>query len=150
MTTVITPYIQNRSRFTARRITNAIMLTLTGAVTLLALAPLFWIMGYVIFKGGQYLNLDFITQMPKPLGIQGGGVLHAMQGTLILTVLSALIAIPPSILIAFYAAFRPNTLLGIVLRFGTDVLSGVPYVIGLVGYALIVSRALLWLGGVLP
>ena len=140
MTTVITPYIQNRSRFTARRITNAIMLTLTGAVTLLALAPLFWIMGYVIFKGGQYLNLDFITQMPKPLGIQGGGVLHAMQGTLILTVLSALIAIPPSILIAFYAAFRPNTLLGIVLRFGTDVLSGVPsIVIGLVGYALIVK-----------
>jgi len=140
MTTVITPYIQNRSRFTARRITNAIMLTLTGAVTLLALLPLFWIIGYVIFKGGQYINLDFITQMPKPLGVQGGGVLHAMQGTLILTMLSAIIAIPPSIIIAFYAAFRPNTLLGIVLRFSTDVLSGVPsIVIGLVGYALIVK-----------
>jgi len=140
MTTVITPYIQNRSRFTARRITNAIMLTLTGVVTLLALMPLFWIMGYVIFKGGQYINLDFVTQMPKPLGVQGGGVLHAMQGTLILTMLSAIIAIPPSIIIAFYAAFRPNTLLGIVLRFSTDVLSGVPsIVIGLVGYALIVK-----------
>jgi phosphate transport system permease protein len=43
-------------------------------------------------------------------------------------------------LAAFYVARHPNTPLGIGVRFGTDVLSGVPsIVVGLFGYALIVK-----------
>jgi phosphate transport system permease protein len=117
------------------------MLTITGLLTALALVPLFWIIGYVIYKGGQYISLDFFTQMPRPLGVLGGGVLHAIEGTLILTFLGGIFAIPPGILAAIYAAYRPNTLLGTAVRFGTDVLSGVPsIVIGLFGYALIVKN----------
>jgi phosphate transport system permease protein len=70
----------------------------------------------------------------------GGGVLHAIEGTLIVSVLAAIFAIPPGVIAAFYAARHPNTPLGIALRFGTDVLAGVPsIVIGLFGYALIVK-----------
>jgi phosphate transport system permease protein len=84
--------------------------------------------------------LEFFTQLPKPLGMGGGGVLHAIEGTLIVSLLAALFAIPPGVLAAFYAARHPNTPLGIVLRFGTDVLAGVPsIVIGLFGYALVVK-----------
>ena len=74
------------------------------------------------------------------MGMAGGGVLHAIEGTLILTVLSGLFAIPPGVLAAFYVAYHPNTPLGIAVRFGTDVLSGVPsIVIGIFGYALVVK-----------
>ena len=53
--------------------------------------------------------------------------------------LASLFAIPPGVLAAFYAAYYPNTPLGIALRFWTDVLAGVPsIVIGLFLYALVV------------
>jgi phosphate transport system permease protein len=123
-----------------RKATNALMLSLTGVMTLLALVPLFWIVGYVIYRGGSSLSLDFFTQMPRPLGDEGGGVVHAVQGTIIVTLLAALFAIPPGVLAAFYAAHHPNTPLGVVVRFGTDVLSGVPsIVIGLFAYAVMVK-----------
>jgi phosphate transport system permease protein len=132
--------IYSRTHYRRRKFTNGIMLSLTGLLTLLALIPLFWIVGYVIYKGGHSINLALFTKMPLPLGRAGGGVLHAIEGTLILTLLSALFAIPPGILAAFYVAFKPNTPLGVVVRFGTDVLAGVPsIVIGLFCYALIVK-----------
>lgn len=116
------------------------MLGLTGLLTALALVPLFWIIGYVLYKGGQYINLDFFIHMPLPLGMAGGGVLNAIEGTLIVTFLASMFAIPPGLLAGIYVAYHPNTPLGVVVRFGTDVLSGVPsIVIGLFGYALIVK-----------
>jgi phosphate transport system permease protein len=130
----------SRVRNQRRKLNNWVMLSLTGLFTLLALVPLFWIVGYVIYKGGQYINLSFFTQMPLPLGMEGGGVLHAIEGTIILTLLSAIIAIPPGVLAAFYVAYKPNTPLGAAVRFSTDVLAGVPsIVIGLFIYALIVK-----------
>ncbi len=123
-----------------RKVANAVMLSLTGLLTALALVPLFWIVIYVIARGGKYVNLAFFTQLPRPMGVPGGGVLHAIEGTLVLSFLAALISIPPGVLAAFYAARNPNTPLGVAVRFSTDVLSGVPsIVIGLVGYALIVQ-----------
>jgi len=117
------------------------MLGVTGLLTLIALIPLFWIIGYVVYKGGQYISWDFFTQLPRPMGMAGGGVLHAIEGTLILTLLGSLFAIPPGVLAGIYVAYSPNTWLGIVVRFGTDVLSGVPsIVVGLFGYALIVKQ----------
>ena len=124
-----------------RKFSNNLMLTATGLLTLLALVPLFWIVGYVIYKGGQHINLDFFTKMPRPLGMAGGGVLHAIEGTLIVTALASLFAVPPGILAAYYVAYRPNSLLGAIVRFGTDVLAGVPsVVVGLFCYALIVKN----------
>jgi phosphate transport system permease protein len=133
--------IQSKAGYRRRRLSNGIMLVSTSLITLLALVPLFWIIGYVVYKGGQYINLDFFIHLPRPLGMLGGGVLNAIEGTIILTILASIFAIPPGILAAYYVAYKPNSLLGIVVRFGTDVLSGVPsIVIGLFCYALIVKN----------
>jgi phosphate transport system permease protein len=133
--------IRSKTGYWRRQLSNIVMLAITGLFTLLALVPLFWIVGYVIYKGGQYINLDFFIHLPRPLGIAGGGVLNAIEGTLVLTILAGLFAVPPGVLAAYYVAYKPNTLLGIVVRFGTDVLSGVPsIVIGLFCYALIVKN----------
>lgn len=133
--------LKNQVRMTTRRkFTNALMLSLTGLLTLLALIPLFWIIGYVFYKGGSFLSVSFFTQLPRPLGMEGGGVLHAIQGTIILSLLAALFAIPPGVTAAFYASRYPNTPLGIALRFSTDVLSGVPsIVVGLFVYIIMVK-----------
>jgi phosphate transport system permease protein len=131
---------QNRiSRGRNRKAANTLMLSLTGLVTALALVPLFWIIAYVVIRGGTNINLDFFIHLPRPLGMTGGGVLSAIEGTLVVTLLAAVFAIPPGVLTAFYAARYPNTPLGVALHFSTDVLSGIPsIVVGLFAYAAIV------------
>jgi phosphate transport system permease protein len=142
MTTPFQELIANNQIHLAnrRKFTNVFMLTVSGFLTVLALVPLFWIIGYVFYKGGSFLTFSFFTQLPRPLGIEGGGVLHAIEGTIIISLLASLFAIPPGVLAAFYAARYPNTPVGIALRFSTDVLSGVPsIVIGLFVYAIMVK-----------
>ena len=127
------------ARAQRRKVTNTVMLVLTGLLTLLALVPLFWIIGYVVLKGGKSINLDFFLNMPTPMGVAGGGVRSAIEGTFVVTILAAVFAIPPGVLVAFYAARYPNTPLGVTLRFSTDVLAGIPsIVVGLFAYAIIV------------
>jgi phosphate transport system permease protein len=126
-------------RANRRKLINGVMLSLTGLLTALALVPLFWIIGYVIIQGGKNINLDFFIHLPTPMGISGGGVRSAIEGTLVVTLLAAVFAIPPGVLAAFYAARYPNTPLGVALRFSTDVLSGVPsIVVGLFAYSILV------------
>ncbi|HSB67149.1 MAG TPA: phosphate ABC transporter permease PstA [Anaerolineales bacterium] len=132
--------IQSKASFRRRKVSNAVLLTITGLFTVLALLPLFWIIAYVAYKGGQYISLDFFIHLPAALGEAGGGVLNAIEGTLVLTVLASLFAVLPGILAAFYVAYKPNTLFGTMVRFGTDVLSGVPsIIIGVLCYAVVVK-----------
>ena len=56
---------------------------------LIALVPLAFILFFVVSQGVQALNLDFFTQMPKPVGEAGGGMANAIVGTLILIGASA-------------------------------------------------------------
>jgi phosphate transport system permease protein len=133
-------HIQSRRGYARRKLSSRVMLVLTGMTTALALVPLFWIIGYVVLQGGKYINWSFFTELPRPPGMAGGGVLNAIEGTLLLVALASLFAIPPGVLAAFYAAYYPNTPLGTAVRFSTDVLSGMPsIIIGLFLYAVVVK-----------
>lgn len=115
------------------------MLGLCGVAALIAVIPLFWILSYVILRGFRALNLDFFTQLPTPVGVPGGGILNAIVGSAIVVGLASLMAIPTSIIAAFYVYSRPNTPLGTLIRFSTDVLSGVPsIIIGIFAYTVFV------------
>jgi phosphate transport system permease protein len=134
-------YSPASATYNRRKVTNALLLGVTAFLTLITLVPLIWIIGYVVYKGGQYISFDFFTQLPRPMGMPGGGVLHAIEGTIVLSLLGSVFAIPPGVLAGFYVAYHPSTWLGILVRFSTDVLSGVPsIVVGLFGYALIVKQ----------
>lgn len=133
-------YSENASFTRRRKITNRIMLTLAGLTSLVTVGLLLWIIGYVIYRGAPSVNLDFITQTPRPLGTAGGGVLHSIEGTIIISLLAAIFAIPPAVIAAFYVAYYPNTALGTAIRFGTDVLSGVPSIVtGIFVYIIVVK-----------
>lgn len=122
-----------------RRATNAIMLSITGLATLAALVPLVWILWDVAMRGGSVISIRFLTEGFKPTSMGGGGVVHALVGTGILIGLATLFAVPLGILTAFYVAQNPNTKLGLAVRFGTDVLAGLPsIVVGLFVYAIMV------------
>lgn len=132
--------MESKANYRRRKLTDRLMMAISVLFSLAALAILFWIIAYVVIKGWQYLNLDFFIHLPRPLGMPGGGVLNAIEGTIILTILASVFAVIPGILAAYYVAYRPNTPLGVAVRFGTDVLSGVPSIIlGLFCYTIIVK-----------
>lgn len=122
-----------------RKSTNVIMLTLTGLATVAALVPLIWIIVYVVQTGLPALNADFFTQLPTPAGVPGGGIVNAIVGSLITVGIGLVIAAPIAVLTAFYAASHANSPLGLAIRFGTDVIAGVPSIVmGIFAYALVV------------
>lgn len=129
----------SRSGQKRRKVLNVVMLTFTGLATAVVLAPLIWILAYVVQAGLPAIHLAFFTQLPTPVGVPGGGIINALVGSLITVGLGALIAAPIGILVGIYAATRPNTPLGLLVRFGTDVISGVPSIVmGIFAYALVV------------
>ncbi|NMC79645.1 MAG: phosphate ABC transporter permease PstA [Chloroflexi bacterium] len=129
----------SKQRANWRKGKNAFMLTLCGLATAIAIAPLIWILAYVTKAGAPVLSLDFFTQLPTPVGVPGGGVINAIVGSAITVGLGLLFAAPVGVLAAFYVVYRPNTPLSLAMRFGTDVISGVPSIVmGIFAYTLVV------------
>jgi phosphate transport system permease protein len=140
-----------RRRF--RIFTSHFVTGLAILATLLVVAPLVVIFGYLLFKGASSLNLAFFTQIPKPVGEVGGGMGNAILGSGIILAIASVIGIPVGIAAAVYLAeFGRGSRLGNAVRFTADVLNGVPsIVVGMSVYALIVMRQKhfsAWSGGV--
>jgi len=122
-----------------RKFLSLLMMALTFAATLAAIIPLFFIFYYTISKGVTYLNFDFFINMPKPVGESGGGMANAIVGTLILIGIGGAIGIPVGVMTGTYLSEFGNNKFGFVVRFLTDVLSGIPsIVVGVVAYTMFV------------
>jgi phosphate transport system permease protein len=121
-----------------RGLSHAIVV-LCGAAVLLALVPLAFVLFYVVTRGVVALNLDFFTHMPQPVGESGGGMANAIVGSLIVTGLGALFAIPIGVLSGVYASEYAGTRFASGVRFAADTLNGVPsIVIGVFVYGIAV------------
>jgi phosphate transport system permease protein len=106
---------------------------------MLALAPLAFVLYFVLSQGLPALNLAFFTNMPKPVGEPGGGMANAMIGTLILLGLAGALAVPVGIACAVYLAEYPKRRLARAATFAADILNGVPsIVIGIFAYVIAV------------
>ena len=131
--------MQSKFFYFRKKITNIVMMSLSFVAALIAIVPLAFIFYYTISKGITYLNLDFFIQMPKPVGESGGGMANAIVGTLILISIGGAIGIPVGMMSGTYLSEFGNNKFGSIVRFLTDVLSGVPsIVVGVVAYTLVV------------
>src|SRR6202522_4199469 len=108
--------------------------------TIVVMAPLIAIFGYLIYKGATSLNLAFFTQVPKPVGEVGGGMANSILGSGILLAIASLMGVPIGIAGGIYIAeFGRNRRLANMVRFTADVLNGVPSIVmGIAVYTLIV------------
>ena len=108
--------------------------------TILVVAPLVAIFFYLIYKGASSLNWAFFTQVPKPVGEEGGGMANAIYGSGILLAVGSVIGVPIGIAAGIYLAeFGRGTKLANMVRFTADVLNGVPSIVmGIAVYSLIV------------
>jgi phosphate transport system permease protein len=121
-----------------RQWTNTVMTSLTALCALVAVAVLLLILGYIVYQGISSINWQFLTNEYKPMG-EGGGIGHAILGSLILLGLASAIGLPLGIACGVYLAEFGDGWFGSAVRFLTDTLSGVPSIIvGVFAYTLLV------------
>ncbi|MGD9523661.1 MAG: phosphate ABC transporter permease PstA [Gemmatimonadales bacterium] len=117
------------NRRTWRRLMSNTMVGLMVAAVVVAVLPLLLILGSLVLRGASSLSLSFFTSTPAPIGDPGGGVLHAIVGTLTIVGLAALVGIPVGIAAGFYCTEYRGTRLATVTRFVADVLNGTPSIV---------------------
>ena len=127
----------NRAR--RRKLVSSLFVGYCALSVLLALVPLAFILFFVVTQGIQAINIDFFTHMPTPVGEPGGGMANAIVGTLILTGLGSLMAIPIGIMSGIYMSEYAGSRVASAVRFAADTLNGVPsIVIGVFAYGVAV------------
>jgi len=127
------------SRTSRRKLLSALFIAFCALSVLVALVPLTLILFFVVSQGVQSLNLSFFTRMPVPVGEPGGGMANAIVGTLILTGLGSLMALPVGILSGVYMSEYAGSRTAALVRFAADTLNGVPsIVIGVFAYGIAV------------
>jgi phosphate transport system permease protein len=127
------------TRHLRRRVVNVVMLGCTAIATALIVSILFFLLGFLIYKGGSALNWAFFTQLPKPVGEAGGGMANAIVGSGKLLLLAALAGLPMGFMAGLYVSEFASVPAAAAVRYAADLLNGVPsIVIGIFIYTLIV------------
>lgn len=123
-----------------RKVVNNVMFLITGLFTLVSVSSLFFILGYIAYKGIASVNWDFLTKLPKPVGEQGGGIANSIIGSLQIVGMASLIGIPVGVMGAIYLAeYGKKNKTGFLIRYCSDVLNGVPsIVVGIFAYTVAV------------
>ncbi len=120
---------------------NDLFSFISGLFATLAVLPLVLVLVYVLVQGGRLISLRLFTELPPAPGLEGGGFGNAMLGTVLVTLIAALIAIPVGVAGGIYLSeYAGKSWFGQLVSFANDVLAGVPSIIsGVFVYGLIVA-----------
>lgn len=105
-------------------------------VGLLAILPVFIIMGYIIIKGVPAISWEFLTEIPRK-GMRAGGIFPAIVGTIYLTIGTILVSVPFGILTGVYLIeYAKDNIITRIINLTIINLAGIPSIIyGLFGMA---------------
>ena len=122
-----------------RQLQQRLGFALLGLATLVVIAPILWVVGTVIARGIGSISWEFLTAAPRN-GMREGGIFPAIVGTLILTLGTALVAVPVGIGGAIYLAeYARDNWLSRAIRLAIVNLAGIPSIVyGLFGLGLFV------------
>lgn len=122
-----------------RRTTRRLAAAACGLAAAVSLVPLVALVAYASSRGIRALSLSFFIHNPTPPGIPGGGILNAVAGTVLITGMGTLIAVPLGIITALFLLERKGLLVA-CLRLGADILAGVPSIaIGIFAFSILVQ-----------
>ena len=132
--------------FQRRNISSGALSFLAALFAVIAVLPLILVLGYVLVQGGSKFSLALLTQLPPPPGLEDGGIANAIVGTLVVTAIAGLIAVPVGVGGGvFLAEYSRSGWFAQFIRFGTNVLAGVPSIIaGVFIYGTIVTSRILF------
>jgi phosphate transport system permease protein len=121
-----------------RKMRDRLATTLIVSAFLIALLPLASLLYEVLSKGASVISPHFFTYSMRNVVGEGGGIYHALLGTLIITALTAAMSIPVGILTAIYLVEYGRGRLARSITFLVDVMTGIPSIVaGLFAFALL-------------
>ena len=130
-------YTWSRSVEGGRRAVDRLVTTLVSAAFVLALLPLASVVETVVRNGLTRFDAEFFTYSMRGIVGEGGGAYHAIMGTLIISLLTALISVPVGLMSAIYLVEYGRGRLARAITFFVDVMTGIPSIVaGLFAYAL--------------
>ena len=131
----------NATDTSRRRTINSLVMGISTLAALFGLVMLVWILGDVALKGMSSINWAFFTELPAPPGEEGGGLANAIVGTLMLTVVATLVAVPFGVMAGTYLSeFGKDSSFGGVVRYVSDILVSAPsIVVGVFVYLVLVK-----------
>lgn len=122
-----------------RHLVQRLGFTLLGLCVLIVVAPILLVIGIIVVRGAAAISWEFLTAVPRD-GMKAGGIFPPIVGTLLLTLGTALAAMPVGIGGAIYLSeYARDTLLTRSIRLAIVNLAGIPSIVyGLFGLALFV------------
>jgi phosphate transport system permease protein len=129
-TPAVTPAFQQVSL--ARKAKNGLATVLIWLSFLIAVVPLVWLLATVVINGvkripySNWWTEDFGSVLSDEVG---GGVLHAVIGSVLQGLVCAIIAVPIGLLVAIYLVEYGRGKLAKTTTFMVDILSGVPSIV---------------------
>jgi phosphate transport system permease protein len=123
-----------------RGATDRLATTLVWTAFAIAMLPLVTLVHTVVTKGAPVLSAEFFTFSMRNVIGEGGGIYHAIMGTLLITLFAALISVPVGIMAAVYLVeYGGGSRMARTVTFLVDVMTGIPSIVaGLFAYALFV------------
>jgi phosphate transport system permease protein len=124
----------------SRAATDRLVTTLVWSAFAIALVPLVSLMVTVLRNGLGVVNGDFLTYSMRNVIGPGGGVYHAIIGTVLITLAATVISVPVGLLSAIYLVeYGVRNRTARTITFLVDVMTGIPSIVaGLFAYALFV------------
>jgi len=118
--------VEGRRRAKDRLATSAALCFLA-----LTLTPLAFVIGYTVKEGVKRFNANFLTHSMAGVGpiSSGGGIYHAIVGTLEQVLIASAIAVPLGLLVAIYVTEYAAGMLATAIRFLIDVMTGIPSIV---------------------
>jgi len=129
-----------KNNYLIRKSINIIVFSISIVYTILTLSLLFFIFGYILYQGVSAFSWDFFTKLPVPVGDTGGGMAHAIIGTIKLLFVAVAIGFPVGLMGGIYLSeFAQKGRFGYSVRYAADLLNGIPsIVIGIFVYIVVV------------
>lgn len=121
-----------------RKAADRMATTLVSSAFGVALVPLVSIVWEVVQEGGPAISSQFFSYSMRNVIGEGGGIYHALIGTVLITAGAAVISIPIGLFTAIYLVeYGKGNRLGNAITFLVDVMTGIPSIVaGLFAYAL--------------
>ncbi|MGA9748224.1 MAG: phosphate ABC transporter permease PstA [Nocardioides sp.] len=124
----------------SRAATDRLVTSLVWSAFGIAMLPLVTLIYQVITKGAKMMTGQFFTYSMRNVIGEGGGIYHAIIGTLVITLFAAIISVPVGIMAAIYLVeYGGKSRMARAITFLVDVMTGIPSIVaGLFAYALFV------------
>ena len=130
-------YVTSRAVEGRRTATDRLVTTIVSAAFALAMVPLVSLVWTVLKNGLHRLDATFFSSSMVGVVGEGGGIYHALLGTVIVTAITTVISVPVGLLAAIYLVEYGHGKLARAITFFVDVMTGIPSIVaGLFAFAL--------------